>query len=133
MTMTTDHPNAAAVKAALDNLISGVSDHSFEVLDRVYHQNMRTYLLADGGVLMQNDKLGFMEHVKNAMSQMGDPNPWADYHLVEADDTHGHILISRKNNVTNRKQLVTLSIDFVLEGGRWQITREVIMTRNAVD
>ncbi|WP_256367499.1 hypothetical protein [Ruegeria sp. THAF33] len=37
--------------------------------------------------------------------------------------------IRRKNNVTNRKQLVTLSIDFVFEDGRWQITREVIMTR----
>lgn len=133
MTMTTDHPNTTAVKAALDDLISGVSAHSFEVLDRIYHRDMRTYLLADGGVLMQNDKPGFMEHVKKAMVQMGDPNTWADYHLVEADDTHGHILISRKNNVTDRKQLVTLSIDFVLEDGRWQITREVIMTRNETD
>lgn len=130
MTMTTDHPNAAAVKAALDGLISGVSGHAFEVLDRIYHRDMRTYLLTDDGTLMQNDKPGFIEHVKTAMSQMGDPNPWAHYHLVEADETHGHILISRKNNVTNRKQLVTLSIDFVLEDDRWQIIREVIMTRN---
>ncbi len=130
MTMTPEHANAAAVKATLDDLIGGVSGHAFDVLDRIYHRDMRTYLLADGGVLMQNDKSGFMEHVKSAMTEMGDPNPWADYHLVEADDTRGHILISRKNNVTNRKQLVTLSIDFVLEDGRWQITREVIMTRN---
>lgn len=133
MTMTTDHPNAAAVKATLDDLIGGVSGHSFDVLDRIYHQDMRTYLLVDGGVLMQNDKPGFMEHVKRAMGQMGDPNPWADYHLAEADDTRGHILISRKNNVTNRRQLVTLSIDFVFEDDRWQIIREVIMTRNDDD
>ncbi|WP_299205777.1 hypothetical protein [uncultured Tateyamaria sp.] len=133
MTMTTDHPNTAAVKATLDSLITGVSGHAFDVLDRTYHKDMRTYLLTDDGVLMQNDKPGFMEHVKAAMSQMGDPNPWAEYHLVEADDTRGHILISRKNNVTNRKQLVTLSIDFTFEEDRWQITREVIMTRNEVN
>lgn len=87
--MTPDHPNAPALKAVLDDLISGVSGHAFDVLDRIYHADMRTYLLADGGVLMQNDKPGFMEHVKGAMAQMGDPNPWADYHLVEADDTRG--------------------------------------------
>ena len=129
MTMTADHPNVPAVKAALDALISDVSGHSFDVLDRTYHHDMRTYLLVDGGTLMQNDKLGFMDHVKNAMGQMKDHDPWAYYHLVEADDRNGHILISRKNNVTNRKQLVTLSIDFVFEDSRWQITREVIMTR----
>ncbi|WP_415401773.1 hypothetical protein [Tateyamaria sp. SN3-11] len=130
MTMTSDHPNVPAVKAALETLISGVSGHAFEVLDKVYHREMRTYLLTDGGRLEQNDKPGFMEHVRNAMCQLPDPEPYTDYHLVEADAARGHILISRKNNVTNRKQLVTLSIDFVFEGDRWQITREVIMTRN---
>lgn len=129
MALSTDHPNASAVKATLDALISGVSGHSFEVLDKTYHRDMQTYLLVDGGVLMQNDKIGFMDHVKSAMGQMTDHDPWAHYHLVEADETTGHVLISRKNNVTNRKQLVTLSIDFVFEDGRWQITREVIMTR----
>ena len=129
MTMTADHPNVPAVKATLDELINGVSGHSFEVLDRTYHRDMQTYLLVDGGALMQNDKPGFMAHVKEAMGQMKDHDPWAKYHLVEADETKGHILISRKNNVTNRKQIVTLSIDFIFEDDRWQITREVIMTR----
>lgn len=129
MTLESDHSNASAVKATLDALINGVSGHSFEVLEQIYHRDMRTYLLADDGSLMQNDKPGFMAHVRDAMGATLDPDPWADYHLVEADDTNGHVLISRKNNVTNRKQLVTLSIDFVLEDDRWQITREIIMTR----
>ena len=130
MKMTPDHPNAAAVKRTLDSLINGVSGHAFEVLELIYHRDMKTYLLGDDGGLMQNDKAGFMEHVRKAMGQMEDPDPWAKYHLIEANETKGHILISRRNNVTNRKQLVTLSIDFVLEDDRWQITREIIMTRN---
>lgn len=130
MSMTPDHPNAAAVKSTLDGLINNVSGHSFEVLDRVYHRDMRTYLLVDGDALMQNDKDGFMAHVQESMGQATDPDPWARYHLIEADDSRGHVLISRRNNVTGRKQLVTLSIDFVLEDDRWQISREVIMSRD---
>lgn len=130
--MTPDHPNVDAVKSTLDTLISEVSGHGFEVLDRTYHQDMRTYLLLDDGTLLQSDKSGFMDYVQSAMGKAEDPSPWAEYHLVEADEAHGHILISRRNNVTDRQQLVTLSIDFVFEDDRWQITREVIMTRNDV-
>lgn len=127
--MTPDHPNVPAVKAALDTLICAVSGHSFDVLDRTYHKDMRTYLMLDDGGFVQADKPGFMEHVRAAMGQEEDHDPWAEYHLVEADDARAHILISRKNKGTKRSQLVTLSIDFVFEDGRWQIIREVIMTR----
>ncbi|MEX0303288.1 MAG: hypothetical protein AB3N24_12780 [Leisingera sp.] len=128
--MTEDHANASAVKETLDGLIHGVSGHSFEVLDNLYHRDMQTYVLLNNGTLMRNDKKGFMEFIKNNMGALKDDNPWVKYHLVEADDTHGHIVVSRKNGATGRYQLISLSIDFVLEGGRWQITREIIMTRN---
>ncbi|WP_299144205.1 hypothetical protein [uncultured Tateyamaria sp.] len=129
MTMTPDHPNVPAVKAALDALISGVAGHALDVLDQVYHADMRTYLLPGGDALMQNDKAGFISHIQTALADMPDPDPWAQFHLVEANDTHGHILISRRNGVTGRMEVLTLSIDFVLEDGRWQIIREVIMSR----
>ena len=128
--MTPDHPNVPAVKATLDELINAVSGHSFNELDQTYHKDMRTYLLLEDGGFVQNDKPGFMEYVQAAMRLEEDHCPWAEYHLVEASDTRGHILISRKNKVTKRTQLVTLSIDFIFEGGRWQIIREVIMTRS---
>ena len=130
MKMTETHPNAAAVKETLDGLIHGVSGHSFEVLDNLYHRDMQTYILLNDGTLMRNDKNGFMEFIKHNMGALKDDNPWVKYHLVEADDTHGHIVVSRKNDATGRYQLISLSIDFVLEDGRWQITREIIMTRN---
>lgn len=130
MAMTEDHANAAAVKEALDGLINGVSGHSFEVLENLYHRDMQTYVLLNDGTLMRNDKNGFMEFIKNNMVALKDDNPWVKYHLVEADDTRGHIVVSRKNDATGRYQLISLSIDFALEDSRWQITREIIMTRN---
>ncbi|WP_394199246.1 hypothetical protein [Litoreibacter albidus] len=131
MAMTEEHTNATAVKETLDGLIHGVSGHSFEVLDSLYHRDMRTYLLLNDGTLMRSDKKGFMAFIKNNMGALKDDDPWVKYHLVEADDTHGHIVVSRKNDATGRYQLISLSIDFVFEDGRWQITREVIMTRDA--
>jgi hypothetical protein len=128
--MTENHANAAAIKETLDGLILGVSGHSFEVLDNLYHRDMQTYLLLNDGTLMRNDKPGFMEFIKHNMGALQDDNPWVQYHLVEADDTHGHIVVSRKNGATGRYQLISLSIDFVLDDGRWQIRREIIMTRN---
>ncbi|WP_299076743.1 hypothetical protein [uncultured Ruegeria sp.] len=130
MAMTENHPSASAVKETLDGLIHGVSGHSFEVLDKLYHRDMQTYVLLNDGTLMRNDKNGFMAFIKDNMCALKDENPWVKYHLVEADDTHGHIVVSRKNNATGRYQLISLSIDFVLEDGRWQITREIIMTRD---
>ncbi|WP_299726521.1 hypothetical protein [uncultured Tateyamaria sp.] len=134
MAMTESHPNAAAVKEALDGLIHGVSGHSFEVLDALYHQDMQTYVLLNDNTLIRNDKTGFMEFIRGNMGALKDDSPWVKYHLVEADDTHGHIVISRKNDATGRYQLISLSIDFVFEDGRWQIAREIVMTRDeAVD
>jgi len=132
MTLTSDHPNVPAVKATLEALISGVGGHALDVLDRIYHADMRTYLLPGGDALMQNDKAGFIAHMQTALADMPDPDPWAHFHVVEANETQGHILISRKNGVTGRKELLTLSLDFVLEDGRWQIIREVIMSRGEV-
>lgn len=130
MAMTENHANAASVQEALDGLIHGVSGHSFEVLDNLYHRDMQTYVLLNDGTLKRNDKNGFMAFIKENMGALKDDNPWVKYHLVEADDTRGHIVVSRKNNATGRYQLISLSIDFVFEDGRWQITREIIMTRD---
>lgn len=130
MAMTDDHINATAVKAALHGLIHGVSGHSFDVLDNLYHRNMRTYVLLNDGTLVRHDKNGFMELVKHNMGALKDDDPWVKYHLVEADDEHGHIVVSRKNDATGRYQLISLSIDFVFEDDRWQIIREIIMTRS---
>lgn len=130
MAMTETHLNVPAVKAALDGLIHGVSGHSFEVLDQLYHSDMQTYLLLNDGTVVRNDKKGFMDFVKHNMGALKDDNPWVEYHLVEADDARGHVVISRKNDVTGRRQLISLSIDFVFEDERWQIHREIIMTRD---
>ncbi|MBU2981038.1 hypothetical protein KO498_04345 [Lentibacter algarum] len=129
MDMTTDHPQAVAVKATLDALINGVSGHGLEVLDKTYHRDMQIYMMQGSETLVRNDKPGFMAYIATVMGDAaGEHNVWARYHLVEANDEEAHILISRKNTLTGKEEIITLSIDFVFEDGRWQIIREVILT-----
>jgi hypothetical protein len=129
MVMTADHPQTTTVKATLDALINGVSEHGLEVLDLTYHADMQIYMMQGSETLIRNDKSGFMAYIATVMGEaVGDHNVWARYHLVEADDKNAHILISRKNNLTGKEEIVTLSIDFIFEDGRWQIIREVILT-----
>lgn len=124
--MTPNSPQAVEVKTALDELIQSASSSEFTILESIYHDDMSIYLL-DGNIeLNRMDKKGFIEHVIRGTESAEAPNIWAKYHLVEADETNGHVIISRKVNLTGKEQIVSLSIDFKFEDNRWQIIREVI-------
>jgi hypothetical protein len=124
--MIKDSPQAAEVQAALNKLIHDVSAKQYDILDQIYHDDMRIYMLAGSSELQPIGKPQFIAHIIQATDAQQAPNTWAKYHLVEADDTHGHVVISRKVKLTGEEQLITLSIDFIFEDSRWQITREVI-------
>lgn len=116
---------AASLKKALDELIDHAWKWDLSILDTIYHKDMKIHMLAPEYTLHQMNKPNFIELMKT-QSEASKPTMWAEYHVVEADDTHGHIIISRKVNLTGTEQKITLSIDFMFEDGRWQITREVI-------
>lgn len=126
--MTPDSPQAAEVKAVLDELIQSASNSAFTILDSIYHEDMSIYMLGSELQLHRSDKKGFIEQVIKGTKSTDKPSSWAKYHLVEADETNGHVIISRKVNLTGEEQIVSLSIDFTYEDNRWQIIREVIFT-----
>ena len=122
-------PKAQELKAELDKLIDAASNFEFDILKTIYHDDMKIYMIGEDNELHISDKAGFIDHVTKATEAAVKPNIWAKYHSVEADDTNGHIVISRKVNLTGTERLVTLSIDFVFEDSRWQITREIIVVQ----
>ena len=126
--MSPNTPQAAEVKAAIDGLIQSASNAEFDILEDIYHDDMQIYMLDPDRNLNQMDKQAFSQHVTTSTEDAEAPNIWAKYHLVEADEKEGHVLISRKVNLTGEERVVTLSIDLVREDDRWQITREVIFT-----
>ena len=127
--MKSDSPQAKEVRAEIDRLIESATSGQFEILDHMYHEDMKIYLFDADDNLHISDKEAFKKHVIESTRSAPSPNISAKYHVVEADEANGHVLISRKVNLTGKEQLVTLSIDLVFEAGRWQITREVIFVR----
>lgn len=119
-------PKAQELKAELDKLIQSASNSEFEILKTIYHDDMKIFMLNENRELNIANKTGFIAHVTAATQATEKPSMWADYHVVEADDKTGHIILSRKVNLTGEPRIVTLSIDFVFEDNRWQIMREVI-------
>lgn len=126
--MKTDSTQATEVKAVLDELIHSASNAHLDILTTLYHEDMKIYLLDPSRELHVMGKLGFIEHLTELMKSGNAPSTWAKYHIVEADEKRGHVVISRKVNLTGEEQLITLSIDFIFEDGRWQITKEIIYT-----
>ena len=124
--MKSDSPQAVEVKKVLDELINLASSAHFDILETLYHDDMNIYMLDPNRELHIMDKRGFINHLTESTKDGNFPSTWAKYHLVEADEKHGHVVISRKVNLTGEEQLITLSIDFVYESNRWQITREMI-------
>lgn len=127
--MTPNSPQAAEVKAAVDKLIDSASRGELDILETLYHDDMNIHMLGGGGEdteLQIIDKPGFIAHLTETMKGGDFPNTWAKFHLVEADEKNGHVVISRKVNLGTEGKVISLSIDFVYEDDRWQITREVI-------
>ena len=67
-------------------------------------------------------------NIFKAKKEAGDPpmNTWTQWHHIEANENSGLVVLTRKNNLNGIDMKLFLSIDLVLEGGRWQVTREVI-------
>lgn len=129
--MTPNSPQAAEVKAEIDKLIDHASRGELDILETLYHDDMNIYMLGGGGEdteLQIIDKPGFIAHLNDTIKGGDFPSTWAKFHIVEADEKNGHVVISRKTNLGTEGKVISLSIDFVFEDGRWQITREVIFT-----
>ena len=127
--MILNTPEATAIKETLDNLIHSAANAHLDILETLYHEDMAIQMLDENNELHQMGKRDFIEFLKLSLKDGNVPSTWAKYHLVEANEKNGHILISRRINLGGGKEHeITLSIDFIFESARWQITREVIFT-----
>lgn len=122
--------NQAAVKQAIDDLIQTATSFDVETLERVYHDDLKVIMYDISGELNMADKAAF-KSLFQSKRDAGDPpmDTWAEFHLIEATENTGHVLLSRKNNLAGHDQILILSIDLIHEDGRWQVTREVIFLR----
>lgn len=126
--MTTDAPQVAEIKAAIERLMNSAKNGEIEFLEEIYHEHMRIYMINGDNEVMEMNKPMFIAHIKKAVEAGEGVNTWAKFHKIEANENAGHVLISRKVNLTGTEKMITLSIDLVRAEKRWQIIRETIFT-----
>ncbi|WP_300375362.1 nuclear transport factor 2 family protein [Henriciella sp.] len=124
----------AALRNRIDELMNAGVNADMEKLDRIYHDDIVVMDLSIDGRLMTLKKKDFMAMLEETFR---DKNPedylWARIHSLTVSGDRGHVLISRKIPVGGPRMMIDLSIDFIFEDGRWQVTREVNFSRPDVE
>ncbi len=76
------------------------------------------------------DKEAFKDLFKSKKEQGAPPlNTWAEFNHIEVIQDKGHVIVTRKVNLTGEERKLVLSIDLVWEANRWQVVREVIFSQ----
>ncbi|SCZ71698.1 hypothetical protein [Epibacterium ulvae] len=123
--MTTD-----ALRAKLQDLMVYGTSANLTELDKIYHKDIVVMDLNIDGRLVTLHKQEFMAMLKEVFKdKIPEEHMWSKIHSLTVDGNRGHVLISRKIPVGGPKMHIELSIDFVFEDGRWQVTREVNFSR----
>lgn len=117
------------LKAALSHLIQAEKSTEIQLFDTLYHKEMQVLMVNVNGEKMLFDKAAFMQLIEARLKEGNiQENSEAQFNHVEIKGDKGHIAITRKINLTGTQNKLMLSIDFVWEDDRWQITREVIFS-----
>ncbi|MEO0980630.1 MAG: nuclear transport factor 2 family protein [Pseudomonadota bacterium] len=128
--MTTPDHSTGEVKAVIQRLIESVADNNTAILDELYHDDMQVIMLSPGDEVSVSGKAEFRDMIRSALEANGGTiGTWARFHHVSVDGDRAHVLLSRQNELTGPDMQITLGIDLAREQDRWQITREVIVTR----
>lgn len=118
------------VRRAMDELIQTATSYDVEVLERIYHDDLKVLMIDAEHNVNTADKAAFTSMFASRRDA-GDPpmNTWAKFHRIEVDGPNAHVLLSRKNDLGGQNMDLLLSIDLVEEDSRWQVKREVISLR----
>ena len=130
METKTQNKAEETVKKAVEELIQTATNYDVDVLERIYHDDLKVIMIDTGDNVNVADKVGFKGLFKSK-KDAGDPpmNTWAKFHKIDVDGNNAHVLLSRRNDLNGEEQILILSIDLVFEDNRWQVTREVIFLR----
>lgn len=128
--MTTSETTTQEIKAVIQRLIENVAENKTAILEEIYHDDMQVIMLDPEDEVSVSGKAEFRDMIRSALeANNGTIGTWAKFHHVSVDGDKAHVLISRQNELTGPDMQITLGIDLLRESNRWQITREVIVTR----
>lgn len=119
-----------ALHDKVQDLMKYGTSANMKELDKIYHDDIVVMDLGVDGRLVTLEKEGFMALIQESFKdKVPEDHMWAKIHSLTVNGNRGHVLISRRIPVGGPKMQIDLSIDFIFEDGRWQVTREVNFSR----
>ncbi len=118
------------LKKTVENLIKAGTTFDVEQLELIYHRELKVIMMDNKGQIMISNKETF-KNLFQVKKENGDSplNDWAEFHHIETNENNGHVIVTRKVNLTGIEQKIILSIDLIWEENRWQVIREVILSK----
>lgn len=115
----------AGLKRAVQKLITPDKDFGVKDLDAIYHDDMIVIIIDDQDNKQVFNKKEFIKIIESKLkTDESENNKWVKFHHVEVNQNKGLTIMTRKVNLTGEKRKLHVSIDYVWESNRWQITRE---------
>ncbi len=120
-----------SLKQTIENLIKAGTTFDIQQLDIIYHEDLKVIMIDKNGQKTISDKQAFKDLFSTKLKNGDAPlNTWAKFNHIDVNNNIGHVIVTRKVNLTGEEQEILLSIDLVKTNEKWQVIREVIFIKN---
>ena len=125
-----DEKTEVGLKKAIGRLITPDANFGINDLDSIYHEDMVVVMIdeKDNKAVFYKEKFKHMI-AKKLNTKDGQDNTWVKFHHTEIMGDKAFMVMTRKVNITGEKRKLQVSLDFVWEDMRWQITKENIYSQ----
>ena len=118
------------LKQAIENVIKVGTTFDIKQLEYIYHENVQVIMVGQNGLNgildKQSIKAMFQAKKDNGDSPLNDS---VEFNLIQANGDSGHVIVTRKVNLTGVEQRLVFSIDLIKKGDSWLVTREVVVAQ----
>lgn len=120
-----ENPYTADIKQTVEHLIENGSHFNVEELDRIYHEQLTIVIIDETGTVTAMDKEENMALFREKRDSGAEPlSKAAEFNYVNGDADEGHVIVTRKIQLQERREKSIFSIHLVREDEQWQVIRE---------
>lgn len=123
--MTINQKAETEVKQKIQELIQHGSNYNVDTLDNVYHDEFKIIMIDETGDVSTMNKKETLDLFRSMRDSNADPlSTEAEFNYLEASETTGQVLVTRKMQLRHRPEKLVFSIQLIHEEGKWQVIRE---------
>lgn len=128
--MSEDADAVAEIRNTIEELIEHGSSYNVPELEKLYHRELKVFVIDVNGDVSAFDKERNMEVFRDKRAKGARPlNRWAKFDHVEAAQGKGFVVVTRKMELRGKPEKFILAIHLIRENGRWQVAHETVFVQ----